>query len=325
MTATRRVRSGSRLLSSLKQIVLDQDEALGRLAAVVERFQAGLAMDHRPAGVVMALGPTGVGKSRTIEALAKVLHGDERNFLRVDCGEFQMEHEVAKLIGAPPGYLGHRETAPILAQHRLNAVASEKCNLLLLLLDEIEKAADSLCRLLLGVLDRGVLRLGDNTVVNFEHCLVYMTSNVGAREVAGTLVRGFGLPRPGAPERAEAVAMTALRRKFSPEFLNRIDEVLVFKPLKDPGRLLDLELEGLRELIDRRRGDRAFELKVSDQAREMIAREGFSMEYGVREMKRVIQRLILDPIARLAAEGVDLDGRPVAVVVRDGKVEVRVE
>src|SRR3954470_23238137 len=141
-------------------------------------FQAGLGPEGRPAGVFLLLGPTGTGKTRTVEALAEVLHGSPKNVLRIDCGEFQMDHEVAKLIGAPPGYLGHRETHPILTQQRLTGVTSEHSPLSLVLFDEIEKAAPSMTRVLLGVLDKGTLRLGDNSNVNFEKTLVFLTSNL---------------------------------------------------------------------------------------------------------------------------------------------------
>ena len=131
----------------------------------IQMYQAGLAPEGRPIGIFLLLGPTGTGKTKTVEAIADVLHGSERNLVRIDCGEFQMEHEVAKLIGAPPGYLGHRETHPLLTQQRLNASTSERSNISIILFDEIEKAAPSMTRLLLGVLDKATLRLGDNTVV----------------------------------------------------------------------------------------------------------------------------------------------------------------
>ncbi len=141
---------------------------MAQIVPYVQMHRAGLAAEGRPVGVFLLLGPTGTGKTRTVEALADALHGSEKSMLKVDCGEFQMEHEVAKLIGAPPGYLGHRETQPMLTQQKLSGVTSENSNLSLVLFDEIEKAAPSMTRLLLGVLDKAVLRLGDNTSVNFE-------------------------------------------------------------------------------------------------------------------------------------------------------------
>src|SRR5271165_1947219 len=170
------------LLRELSEKVIGQPQALTQIVPYVQMHQAGLAPEGRPVGVFLLLGPTGTGKTRTVEVLAQALHGSEKHLLKVGCGEFQMEHEVAKLIGAPPGYLGHRETQPMLSQQKLNAVTSEKCNLSLVLFDEIEKAAPSMTRLLLGVLDKGILRLGDNSTVNFEKSLVFLTSNLGARE-----------------------------------------------------------------------------------------------------------------------------------------------
>src|SRR3984957_9282333 len=171
------------LLRQLSDRVVGQPQALTQIVPYVQMHEAGLAPEGRPVGVFLLLGPTGTGKTRTVEVLAEALHGSEKSLLRVDCGEFQMEHEVAKLIGAPPGYLGHRETQPMLSQQKLNGVTSDRCSLSLVLFDEIEKAAPSMTRLLLGVLDKGVLRLGDNSTVNFEKSLVFLTSNLGAREM----------------------------------------------------------------------------------------------------------------------------------------------
>src|SRR5215475_15298944 len=168
------------LVVLLSQKVVGQPAAMQCIVPYVYMFQAGLAPEGRPAGVCLLLAPTGTGKTRTVEAIAEILHGSAKNLVKIDCGEFQMEHEVAKLIGAPPGYLGHRETVPMLTQQQLTAVTSEGCDLSLVLFDEIEKAAPSLTQLLLGVLDKAILRLGDNTSVNFERCLIFLTSNLGA-------------------------------------------------------------------------------------------------------------------------------------------------
>src|SRR5579872_860438 len=216
---TRRPQPG--LLEELSGRVIGQPQAMAQIVPYVEMFQASLAPEGRPAGVFLLLGPTGTGKTRTVEALAEVLHGSSRHLLRVDCGEFQMEHEVAKLIGAPPGYLGHRETQPMLTQQKLNAVTSEKCSLSLVLFDEIEKAAPSLTRLLLGVLDKGVLRLGDNSTVNFEKSLVFLTSNLGAREMMKEINPDFGFGAGAGMERSDLtsklqnIALVAVRKKFS--------------------------------------------------------------------------------------------------------------
>src|SRR5215471_7269055 len=217
------------LTAVLSQKVVGQPAATRVIVPYIQMFQAGLAPEGRPVGVFLLLGPTGTGKTKTIEALAEVLHGSEKNLLKIDCGEFQMEHEVAKLIGAPPGYLGHRETQPMLTQQKLNSVTSEKCSLSLVLFDEIEKAAPSMTRLLLGVLDKAILRLGDNSTVNFEKSLVFLTSNLGAREMMKEINPDFGfqsakgVERPDLTGKLQNIGLVAVRKRFSPEFVNRID------------------------------------------------------------------------------------------------------
>src|SRR5881397_4021268 len=169
------------LVGLLSQKVVGQPAAMQCIVPYVYMFQAGLAPEGRPAGVFLLLGPTGTGKTKTVEALAEILHGSEKKVVKIDCGEFQLEQEIAKLIGSPPGYVGHRETRGLLSQDKLNETTSEGCDLALVLFDEIEKAAPTLTRLLLGILDKGNLRLGDNTDVNFEKTLIFFTSNLGAR------------------------------------------------------------------------------------------------------------------------------------------------
>ena len=175
------------LAESWKKMLVGQDHAIDRVVPYVARAMARLSPPNRPLGVFVMLGPTGTGKTRTAETLAELLHGSEKNMLRIDCGEFQNEHEVAKLLGAPPGYLGHRETQPLNTAAKLTATTSDKSSISIVLFDEIEKAASALWRTLLGVLDKGVLRLGDNSVVNFENTLIFMSSNVGAREISEML------------------------------------------------------------------------------------------------------------------------------------------
>ncbi|MGC4048439.1 MAG: AAA family ATPase [Paludibaculum sp.] len=298
----------SDLAAGLRRRVVGQNEAIEAIVPYVELFEAGLAPAGRPAGVFLLLGPTGTGKTRTVEALAESLHGSERNVLRIDCGEFQLEHEVAKLIGAPPGYLGHRETQPMISQQKLNAVASERSGLSIVLLDEIEKAAPSMRRLLLGVLDKAVLKLGDNTTVNFERSLIFMTSNLGAREMMSELHDRFGLasalPSAADTRVLRGISLGAVRRRFSPEFVNRVDVMLTYRPLDREAteRILDLQLEALERHISVRLGPAAFQLELTSGAREFLIERGTSAEYGARELKRAIHRHLIQPMARLVLD-----------------------
>jgi len=302
------------LLRRLTDRVVGQPQAMTQIVPYVQMHQAGLAPEGRPVGVFLLLGPTGTGKTRTVEALAEVLHGNEKNLLKIDCGEFQMEHEVAKLIGAPPGYLGHRETQPMLTQQKLGAVASESCNLSLVLFDEIEKAAPSMTRLLLAVLDKAVLRLGDNTSVNFERTIIFMTSNLGAKEMRREIQPDFGFEavaggrrtkaaRGDLARKLETIGMGAVRRKFSPEFVNRIDGVVTYQPLDAASLeiILDQQIVALEKHIELRLIDRAFGLEIGEPARELLLKKGTSDEYGARELKRTILRQLTQPLASMVA------------------------
>ena len=299
------------LIAVLSQKVVGQPAATKVIVPYIQMYQAGLAPEGRPVGVFLLLGPTGTGKTKTVEALAEVLHGSEKNVLKVDCGEFQMEHEVAKLIGAPPGYLGHRETQPVLTQQKLNAVTSEKCSLSLVLFDEIEKAAPSMTRLLLGVLDKGLLRLGDNSVVNFEKSLVFLTSNLGAREMMREMNPDFGFQSVKGTKRhdlsgkLQSIALVAVRKRFSPEFVNRIDCIITYQPLtaESLSAILDIQITDLQNHVNTRLGNRSFVLEVPFEARQFLLKKGTSSEYGARELNRTIHRNLTQPLATLVATG----------------------
>jgi ATP-dependent Clp protease ATP-binding subunit ClpA len=313
------------LTAVLSQKVVGQPTATKVIVPYIQMFQAGLAPEGRPVGVFLLLGPTGTGKTKTIEALAEVLHGSEKHLLKIDCGEFQMEHEVAKLIGAPPGYLGHRETQPMLTQQKLNAVTSEKCSLSLVLFDEIEKAAPSMTRLLLGVLDKGILRLGDNTMVNFEKSLVFLTSNLGAREMMKELNPDFGFQSAKPAEHADltsklqAIALVAVRKKFSPEFVNRIDCIITYQPLtpESLAAILEQQISDLQSHVNTRLGNRSFALDVPFEARQFLLRKGTSAEYGARELNRTIHRYLTQPLATMVATNMVNPGARVRVEVSE--------
>jgi ATP-dependent Clp protease ATP-binding subunit ClpB len=300
------------LAAMLMEKVVGQDASMNAIVPYVQMFRAGLSPEGRPVGVFLLLGPTGTGKTHTVEALAEALHGSRKNIVKIDCGEFQMEHEVAKLIGAPPGYLGHRETHPLLTQTKLNAATSENCNMSIVLFDEIEKAASSLNRLLLGVLDKATLRLGDNTTVNFERSLIFLTSNLGAREMARELVPDFGFEamartaaRSDKALKLEKVSMAAVRRKFSPEFINRIDSIVTYQPLENSSleAILDQQIHDFQSHIQTRLGPRGFFVEVAMESRQFLLRRGTSAAYGARELKRTIHKHLIQPVAAMVADG----------------------
>ncbi len=320
------------LIAVLSQKVVGQPAATRVIVPYIQMYQAGLAPEGRPVGVFLLLGPTGTGKTKTVEALAEVLHGSEKNVLKIDCGEFQMEHEVAKLIGAPPGYLGHRETQPMLTQQKLNGVTSEKCNLSLVLFDEIEKAAPSMTRLLLGVLDKGILRLGDNTIVNFEKSLVFLTSNLGAREMMREINPEFGFQSVKSPERSDLtgklqnIALVSVRKRFSPEFVNRIDCIITYQPLtpESLSMILDHQISDLQNHVNTRLGARSFTLEVPFEARRFLLEKGTSSEYGARELNRTIHRHLTQPLATLVATSQVSPGARVRVDLAEDSESLRI-
>lgn len=317
-----RLKDLSQLLSGK---VVGQSAAMDTIVPYVYMYQSGLAPEGRPAAIFLLLGPTGTGKTRTVEAIAELLHGSARKLLKVDCGEFQMDHEAAKLIGAPPGYLGHRETTPLLTQQQLKDITTPQCDLSLVLFDEIEKAAPSITRLLLGMLDKGTLRLGDNTVVNFEKSFIFFTSNLGAREMLKELNPHIGFqagPSKSPNELAltlEAIGLAAVRKRFSPEFVNRIDAVVTYNPLDDEALelILDHDVRTLQEHVNLRLGERCFRIEVTPESRQFLLRKGVSHEYGARELKRTIHRELTQPLATMVARSEITPGSLVSVSVRE--------
>ena len=292
----------------LSKLVIGQQQAIDAICPYIEIHISGLSLAERPAGVFLFLGPTGTGKTRTVEAVAEALHGDKRKLIRVNCGEFQAPHEIAKLIGAPPGYLGHRETQPVFTQQKLNACISQFSDLAVVLFDEIEKAAPDITRLLLGVLDKATLHTGDNTLVSFENTLIFMTSNLGSRQTQEALV-GWSpfqkLTIGPITNKAASISARAAKKHFSPEFMNRVDAVVTYRALSDPdlSLILDRELNLLQEHIRLRLGEQnLYALEVHKKAHAWLLEKGTSREYGARDLKRTIHREVLLPLARMGRE-----------------------
>jgi ATP-dependent Clp protease ATP-binding subunit ClpB len=294
--------------TSLGSKIVGQEEGVQALVDLYQVFCAGLNSPGRPVGNLLFLGPTGSGKTRIVEAAAEILFGDPRAIIKVDCAEFQHSHEIAKLIGSPPGYLGHRETHPLITQEALSANHTDKLKLSFLLFDEIEKASDALWQLLLGMLDKATLTLGDNRRVDLSQTVIFMTSNLGGGEITELMEGGMGFIQPkdkpitGLDEKVERTAIEAARRKFSPEFMNRLDKVVVFHPLQrnQLEEVLEIELGQVQQrVLETARGQ--FLFRVTSAAREFLLTEGTDQRYGARHLKRAIERNIVYPLANLLA------------------------
>jgi len=294
---------------ALRRQVVGQDRAVRRLARVYQVFRAGLSTPGRPVVNLLFLGPTGSGKTRLVEATADALFDKPQAFVKVDCAEFQHSHEIAKLIGSPPGYLGHRETQPLITQEVLDQHHTEKTKLSLVLFDEIEKASDALWQLLLGILDKGTLTLGDNRRVDFSQSMIFLTSNLGSHEVMNLMNGGLGFAARRGDEDEELdqkiyrAATDAARRKFSPEFMNRIDKVIVFRALtrEHLEKILDIELERVQQRIINAPDGRQFVFRCTQEARDFLLREGTDVKFGARHLKRSIERHLVFPISNLLA------------------------
>jgi ATP-dependent Clp protease ATP-binding subunit ClpA len=299
----------------LSSLIIGQENAVRSMGSLYQLFLAGMNQSDRPLGTLLFLGPTGSGKTRVVEAAAEILFGDRNAVIKIDCAEFQHSHEIAKLVGSPPGYLGHRETSPLFTQENLDRFHTEDTKLSLVLFDEIEKGSDSLWQLLLGILDKATLTLGDNRRVDFSRSLIIMTSNLGAREMSELMKGRIGFAAAqqqnnvdksqiDIDEKIQRTAIQAASRNFSPEFMNRIDKTVVFHSLNQRHlrQILDLELCALQERIMRSARTKFF-FSCSDSVKELLLREGTDSRYGARHLKRSIERLLVMPMSNLVASG----------------------
>ena len=297
----------------LSGLIVGQENAVRSMGSLYQLFLAGMNQTGKPVGALLFLGPTGSGKTRLVEAAADILFGDPNAVIKVNCAEFQHSHEIAKLIGSPPGYLGHRETSPLLSQENLDRFHTEDTKLSIVLFDEIEKASDSLWKLLLGILDKATLTLGDNRRVDFSQSLIIMTSNLGAREMSELMEGHIGFApaqrhldksQLDLDEKIQRTAVQAASRNFSPEFMNRIDKLVVFHSLTEQHlwQILDLELCALQGRIMRSARTKFF-FSCSESVKELLLHEGSDSRYGARHLKRSIERLLVMPMSNLVASG----------------------
>jgi|SRR5208282_454730 len=304
----KRSTTSRRFENALRERIVGQGEAVQALVELYEVFCAGLRSIGRPVGNLLFLGPTGSGKTRIVEAAAEILFGDSRALIKVDCAEFQHSHEIAKLIGSPPGYMGHRETHPLITQEELAKSYREQLKLSFLLFDEIEKASDALWQLLLGMLDKATLTLGDNRRVDLSQTVIFLTSNLGGGEITELMAGGMGFIQPkdkpvtDLNQRVERTAVEAARRKFSPEFMNRLDKVVVFHPLRrqELEEVLEIELGEVQKRV-LNSPTRPFLFRITSEGREFLLQEGTDQRYGARHLKRAIERYVVCPLSRLLA------------------------
>ena len=305
-----------KLYKRLCQTVVGQEEAIRDIVDVYQLYRSGLSAPDRPIGSFLFLGPTGCGKTRLVEAMAECLVNNPKAVIKIDCAEFQHSHEIAKLVGSPPGYLGHRETHALLSQGAIDQFHTETVKISFVLFDEIEKASDALWNLLLGILDKAVLTLGDNRRVDFSRSMIFMTGNLGASEMSSVMRPRLGFDAAqirravevsglddGMSSKISRSALEAARRKFTPEFINRLDKIVVFQPLgrNELRQIVDIELDVVRQRISNQAPDRLFELTVSEAAKDFLLAEGTDVRYGARHLKRAIDRLVVQPLATLIA------------------------
>lgn len=329
LDATRRGAATRELETFLRSRIVGQDAAIEAVVELYQIFTVGMSPADRPVGNLLFLGPTGSGKTYVVEVLAEGLFGNPRAFIKIDCAEFQEHHEIAKLIGSPPGYIGHMHTPALLTQEALNRYHTDKLKLSLLLFDEIEKASEALWQLLLGILDKATLTLGDNSQVDLSHCLIFMTSNLGATEMSHLAEGGMGFAAQATAvdtrfdEKIERTATEAARKKFSPEFMNRLDKVVVFKTLRPEQlqQILDLELEKVQRRIMRAVGQNHFTFRCSPAVKRWLLQQGTDPKYGARHLKRVIERSLVYGLANLVATGQIKGGECISVDMKpDGSL-----
>ena len=309
-------RESLELQANLRKRIVGQEEAIRAIVSIYQMYLTGMNAPGRPIGNLLFLGPTGSGKTRIVEATAESLVNNSHAVIKIDCAEFQHSHEIAKLIGSPPGYLGHRETSPFLSQEMVNQYHTGTFKVSFVLFDEIEKASNALWNLLLGILDKGTLTLGDNRRVDFSRSMIFMTTNLGASEMTALMSPTLGFnacdtgckSRPGIVDEAmsgkiERSGLGAVRRTFTPEFINRLDKIVTFHPLGSAQlrKILDIELDAVQQRILAAAPSRSFQFQTTEKAKSFLLDQGIDMKYGARYLKRAIERLLVQPMSNLIA------------------------
>ncbi len=302
------------LESILSEKIINQDEAISAVSRALRRSRAGLSDENQPIGSFMFLGPTGVGKTELARTLSDVVFGDQKSLIRLDMSEYMERHTVAKLIGSPPGYVGYEEGGQLteIIKHRPYS---------LILFDEIEKAHPEVFNILLQILDNGRLTDSKGRMVNFKNTIIIMTSNVGSEFIKKMSRLGFSTSEKSETKDLKSKIMDSLKTTFRPEFLNRIDEIIVFNPLsrQDIEKIVELQLKKVSERLE----PKGIKLEVSTSAKKILGEEGFDPNFGARPLKRLIQRLIIDPLSERALAGRFKNGGKAVISGIKGKIEVK--
>lgn len=289
------------VLQYLNKTIIGEIDGLDEIASSILLHQAGLSPEDRPIGSFFVSGPTGTGKTYLVEVLAIFLHNNHKKVLKIDCGSYAADHEVARLIGAPPGYLGHKETPPLFNQERIDKLASASSPIGLVLFDEADKAHDSMQKLLLSILDKGELRLGDNSMASFTNTMVFFTSNYGQEKIHKLSQHQLGFSGPAAPldmAKIKDITNGEIRKVLRPEFMNRIDHWITFPPLtKDSvAAILKLEIAKVDDLL-KRKFKTAPKLTLGPHVKDWLIENGYSKSYGARPIKRLLRKTLLEPLA----------------------------
>jgi len=324
---------GEKLSRSLH--LVGQDEAVKTLVNTVDLYEGGLYPRTKPISCLLFLGPTGSGKTYAVESFCESMFGNPQHMIKIDCAEFQMDHEITKLIGSPPGYLGHRETHAIITNEKIKNLQQGFLPFPIILLDEIEKASDTLWNLLLGILDKGILTLGTNEVVDLKSTIIIMTSNVGSKEMSNKLggdTLGFLNPCLGSRGDTQLLtelkdtAVSAARKKFTPEFMNRLTEIVMFNSLTKDNlkEIVELEIGKARELIAMY-GLKKPSVVISEPAKAQLLEEGYEPKYGARHVKRTIEKQVLLPVSRAMASHQIDDLTVVVIDHKDGAFVYRID
>ena len=329
LNASQETKFGAIIRKEMEHAVIGQPDAVTFYVRLIEKFRSNLFEAGRPIGAALYTGPTGSGKTFSAETFAESLQtcidrSWKKNLMRIDCGEFQHSHDIAKLVGSPPGYLGHRETKPMLGSERIQALqtAIMEYPFAILLFDEIEKASDGLWNILLGILDKASLTLGTNEQVNLENTVILMTSNAGFSNRKDDL--GFLPPSILASDETKRIGLEAAKRKFSVEFINRLDDVVAFNSLSHEqiGNILKLELGKLQREVFTRGAQKAL-FTVTPAGQRQLMKTGYDPKYNARNIKRTIDREIRVPMARLIGSDQILGNEGVLIDFENDKYTFR--